>query len=67
MSHQHRPSVAVQERVIQEGFGSGLAMAWDVAETKREGRAKRAGRVGKADAKGVKPDVSDIAAPARSG
>ena len=43
MSHQHRPSVAVQERVIQEGLGSGLAMAWDVAETKREGRAKRAG------------------------
>lgn len=37
---------------IQEGVGSGPAMAWDAAETKREGRAKRAGRVGKADATG---------------
>lgn len=30
---------------IQEGLDSGSAMAWDATETKREGRAMRAGKI----------------------
>lgn len=38
---------------IQEGLDNGKATAWDIAETKQEGRAKRTGRASKTNATGV--------------